>query len=40
MRQPGYLEGFSIPFLYDDNDGSGYRLLVEASVDGFTSIPT
>lgn len=28
VRQPGYLEGFSIPFLYDDDDGSGYRLLV------------
>lgn len=28
VRQPGYLEGFSIPFLFDDNDGSGYQLLV------------
>lgn len=27
VRAPGYVTGFSCPFLYDDNDGSGYRLL-------------
>ncbi|HYV94698.1 MAG TPA: T9SS type A sorting domain-containing protein [Chitinophagales bacterium] len=28
VRQTGYLTGYSVPFLFDDNDGNGYRLLV------------
>lgn len=28
VRQAGYFDGFSAPFLYDENDGNGYQLLV------------
>lgn len=28
VRAPGYVTGFSTPFLYDENDGAGYKLLV------------
>ncbi len=28
VNLPGYLSGFSVPYLFDHNDGLGYRLLV------------
>jgi len=28
VQQPGYITGYSAPYLFDDNDGNGYQLLV------------